>query len=109
MKDIYIAFYQTIGYGQVLTCAIYCDKEFWDNNKYIDDSPEEDLIDAFSEVGLEEVATSELEWCLEEIIPMDDLINKMKNKGYNLLVNDSNFITEYKNKFGKSPIESVAY
>lgn len=94
MKDIYMVTYNHTGFdGEIYQEATYCDKEYWDKHKAINDAPEQELIDAFEELGLEEVATGTLQWC--DDISISELINRMKQKGYNLIVNDDDLIRDY--------------
>ena len=103
MKDIYMMTYDHIGFdGEIYKEAVYCDKEYWDKYKAIDDAPEQELIDAFEELGLEEVTTGTLQWCNDILI--GELTNKMKQKGYNLIVDDDDFIEDCCTTFNWDPV-----
>mgnify|MGYP006913559426 CR=1 FL=1 len=105
MKDIYMVTYNHTGLdGETYQEATYCDKEYWDKYKAIDDAPEQELIDAFEELGLEEVMTGTLQWC--DDISIDELTNKMKQKGYNLIIDDDDFIEDYCTTFKWDPADS---
>ena len=83
------------------------DKKFWEENHYICDGPDNRLLNAFSEIGLEEATTAVLEWCSDEEISMDEIKQEMKNRGFNLLINDPKFIKEYIQQFGEDPRDTV--
>lgn len=103
MKNIYMMTYDHIGFdGEIYKEAVYCDKEYWDKHKAIDDAPEQELIDAFEELGLEEITTGTLQWCND--ISIGVLTNKMKQKGYNLIVDDDDFIEDCCTNFKWDPV-----
>lgn len=104
MKDIYMMTCDHIGLnGETHQEAVYCDREYWDKYKAIDDTPEQELINAFEELGLEEITTGTLQWYNDILI--SELTNKMKQKGYNLIVDDEDFIEDYCTTFKWDLIE----
>lgn len=111
MKDIYVVPFKVIDdfYEDEYYNILFTDKEFWEENHYICDRPAHNLLTAFSEIGLEESTTSVLEWDNDKEMPMDKIKQKMKDRGFNLLVNDPTFIEEYIFEFGEDPRSAVNY
>ena len=109
MRDIYVVpfkvkdNYFNVEYHNIL----FTDKEFWEENHYVCDGPGDSLLAAFSEIGLEEATTAVLEWCSDEEMSIDKIKQEMKNRGFNLLIDDPKFIKEYIQQFGEDPRNTV--
>ena len=99
---IYVYFWE---YGKgtwpELKKAIFCEKQFWDQNKYICDGYDnhyEEIVDAFERHEIYTVTDGEVEWEDSEFT-VDDIKNMLAEDGILLLVNDAKFIAEFKQKF----------
>lgn len=109
MRDIYVVPFKVKDsfYDEEYYNILFTDKEFWEENHYICDGPAHNLLTAFSEIGLEESTTAVLEWCNDEEMSLEEIKQKMKNRGFNLLINDPVFIEEYIQEFGEDPRSTV--
>ena len=109
MRDIYVVPFKVKNsfYDEEYYNILFTDKEFWEENHYICDGPAHNLLTAFSEIGLEESTTAVLEWYNNEELSMDKIKQEMRNRGFNLLVNDSTFIKEYMQEFEEDPRNTV--
>lgn len=109
MRDIYVVPFKVKDnfYNEEYYNILFTDKEYWKENHYICDGPAHNLLTAFSEIGLEETTTAVLEWCNDEEMSMSKIKQEMKDRGFNLLINDPVFIKEYIQEFGEDPRDTV--
>ena len=108
MIDVYFVPYiiKNESENEEYKCATVCNKEFWDEHKYLEDDIDEEMLDIFYELGLSDFADSEVMWDNEETT-VEQVVDTMKEKGYNLLVNDHKFINEFIEIFKTDPRDTI--
>lgn len=102
MKDVYFTVvHDQFDDGEKIDWAIVVEKEFWDQCKGFDDTMDENLEDALAE--LTSIDSPETVSWDPTNVSLEDIISMMKNRGYNLLVDDERFINEFKEEHGVEP------
>lgn len=105
LKEIYIVPYifRDQLTGAKTQRAIMTYKEYWDKNKSLSNEVDDKILEVLEDLKIAIDGDNELDWEDNAEVTVEQLIDAMKEVGFNFILNDPKFMKDYEEVYGHNP------